>query len=59
MLTQFTGHISAKGINVTSMISKSKGDWAYSILDISESADAALLDEILDIDGVVKVRKIK
>lgn len=59
MITQFTGAFAAKGINVSDMVSKSRGDWAYTILDVSEKADASILDAIKAIDGVVKVRAVK
>lgn len=59
MITQFTGVFSSKGINVANMVSKSKGDWAYTIFDISEKADAATIDAVGAIDGVVKVRLVK
>lgn len=59
MLTQFTGTFAAKGINVSDIISKSRGDWAYSILDISEAVSDEVVDRLKSIDGVVKVRVIK
>jgi D-3-phosphoglycerate dehydrogenase len=59
MITQFTGAFSSKGINVSDMVSKSRGDWAYTIFDISEKADASIIDAVKGIDGVVKVRIVK
>jgi len=59
MLTQFTGAFSSKGINVSDMVSKSRGDWAYTILDTSEKANEDMVKMIEAIDGVVKVRVIK
>lgn len=59
MLTQFTGAFASKGINVSNMVSKSKGDWAYTILDVSTEADDAIVGAIKAIDGVVKVRVVK
>lgn len=59
MLTQFTGAFSAKGINVTDMVSKSRGDWAYTILDVADKADDSIVSTISAIDGVVKVRIVK
>lgn len=59
MLTQFTGAFSSKGINVTDMVSKSRGDWAYTILDVADKADASIVNTISAIDGVVKVRIVK
>ena len=59
MLTQFTGAFSSKGINVTDMVSKSRGDWAYTILDVADKADDSIVSTISAIDGVVKVRIVK
>ena len=59
MLTQFTGAFSSKGINVTDMVSKSRGDWAYTILDVADKADDSIVSTIGAIDGVVKVRIVK
>lgn len=59
MLTQFTGAFASKGINVSNMVSKSKGDWAYTILDVSTQVDDAIVGTIKAIDGVVKVRVVK
>lgn len=59
MITQFTGAFAAKGINVSDMVSKSRGDWAYTILDASAKADDEIVKSIEAIDGVVKVRVVK
>ncbi len=59
MITQFTAIIGAEGINISDMTNKSKGDFAYTMLDV----EAPLTDEILGalaaIDGVYRVRKVK
>ncbi len=59
MITQFTGAFAAKGINVSDMVSKSRGDWAYTILDVSKKAEDDIVSAIQAIDGVVKVRVVK
>ena len=59
MLTQFTGLFASKGVNVSEMVSKSRGDYAYTILDISTAASQDVADAIAKIDGVVRVRVIK
>lgn len=59
MITQFTGAFSAKGINVSDMVSKSRGEYAYSVFDISAKADDATISAISGIDGVLKVRVIQ
>lgn len=59
MLTRFTGVFSSKGINISDMISKSKGDWAYSMLDVASEVTDAIVAELSAVEGVVKVRVIK
>ena len=59
MLTQFTGIFAKDGINVPDMVSKSKGDYAYTILDIDEPTTDKIVEDIKAIDGVVRVRVIK
>lgn len=58
MLTQFTGLFAANSINVSNMISKSKANWAYSVLDVDQTATDDIINAINSIDGVVKVRII-
>lgn len=58
MLTRFTGVFSKKSINIANMVSKSKGDWAYTILDVELEVDEASRAELADVEGVVKVRVI-
>ena len=59
MLTRFTGVFSKEKINIANMVSKSKGDWAYTILDVESEIDATSKAEIEAVEGVVKVRVIK
>ena len=59
MITKFTALFGDSNINISDMTNKSKGDFAYTMID-SESAD---LDEITKkleaIDGVFRVRRVK
>lgn len=51
----FKAALGAISGNVENMISKSRGDYAYTIFDVAGEADA---DKIAAIDGVVRVRVI-
>ena len=44
---------------VTDMVSKSSGDWAYTILDTAAKSNDEIVKLIEAIDGVVKVRVIQ
>jgi len=57
MLTQFTGAFAALNINIENMTNKSRGDYAYSVLDVN-TADAETVKKLESIEGVLKVRVI-
>ncbi len=58
MLTQFTGLFSVQNVNIDNMVNKSRGDFAYTVLDISGSVSTETLQKLEAIDGVLKVRVI-
>ena len=59
MLTQFTGTFSAANVNITDMVNKSKGEYAYSVLDVETKLNGEVADKLAAIKGVLKVRIVK
>ncbi|AET66567.1 phosphoglycerate dehydrogenase-like oxidoreductase [Desulfosporosinus orientis DSM 765] len=59
MISQFTATVAKENINIPDMINKSKGQFAYTILDIESPSTPELAQKIREIDGVLKVRIIK
>jgi D-3-phosphoglycerate dehydrogenase len=59
MLTQFTGAFSAVNVNITDMVNKSRGDYAYTVLDVEATDNTEVAAKLTKIDGVLKVRIIK
>ena len=59
ILTTVTAALSETGNNIESMDSKSRKDYAYTILDVASNVDAAAAEKIAAIDGVIRVRVIK
>lgn len=59
MLSQFTSTFARENINIPDMINKSKGQYAYTILDIESPSTIELANKLREIDGVLKVRIIK
>lgn len=59
MLTQFTGIFSADGINIENMSNKSRGEYAYSVLDVCTKVSDDVLAKLSAIDGVLKARVIQ
>ena len=58
MLTKITALVSDDGINIENLLNKSRGDYAYTMLDIGEADIATLEKEINEIDGIIRVRLI-
>lgn len=59
MLSQFTSTFAKENINIPDMINKSKGQYAYTVLDFESPSTPELAKKIREIDGVLKVRIIK
>lgn len=59
MLTQFTSLFSKDGVNIENMMNKSRGDYAYTILDICSDSTDEVVKELEALDGVIRVRVIK
>jgi D-3-phosphoglycerate dehydrogenase / 2-oxoglutarate reductase len=56
MVGQISTAIAKAGINISDMLNKSKGDIAYTLVDIGAPPPAAMLAEIRAIAGVLKLR---
>lgn len=59
MLSQFTGAFSAMNVNISDMVNKSRGDYAYTVLDVEAADNTEVAAKLTKIDGVLKVRVIK
>ena len=59
MITQFTAVIGAEKINISDMTNKSKGEYAYTLLDLDDIPTDSLVGKLKAIDGVYRVRIIK
>jgi len=59
MLTQFTAEFAKLGLNVPEMVSKSRGDYAYTVIDIDGKVSEEFKAALSAIDGVIKVRIVK
>ncbi len=58
MLGQLAGTCAAAGINIENLMNKSKGNWAYTMMDIVSPVTDDLLEQLMAVKGVVKVRKV-
>lgn len=58
MLTAITGIFAGDNINIENLLNKSRGDYAYTMLDIGAAETEAVAEKIGAIDGVIRVRVI-
>ena len=57
MIGQLTAILAADGHNISNMLNKSKGEWAYSMFDMEKKAPTEeTVKKMEQIDGVVRVR---
>ena len=59
MITKFTGCFGENGINITDMMNKSRGEVAYTMLDVESAPTEEIVKKLSEIDGVFRVRVVK
>lgn len=59
MIGQITHIIATEKINITDMINKSKGEWAYTIIDTDTMVTEQNIAKIEEIKEIIKVRVLK
>ena len=56
MLANITALLSRDGVNVENLSNKSKGDYAYTLVDLGAQVEPAVLEELRRIANVIRVR---
>ncbi len=56
MLGQISSTLADAGLNIADMVNKSKGDLAYTIVDVNNEVTDEVVDKLRSIDGVLAVR---
>ena len=59
VLSRFTSAMAAENINIDSLMNKSRGEYAYSILDLDHIPSREAVEELKRINGVIRVRTIQ
>lgn len=59
MIGQFTGVLAKDSINIDDMTNKSRGEYAYTMIDVDSETDETVQQELEKIEGVLRVRIIK
>ena len=59
MVGKMTAVLADSGANITDMVNKSKGDIAYTVINLDEEVPDAAVGAISQIEGVIRVRTFK
>lgn len=59
MITKFTAEFGEKGINISDMTNKSRGEVAYTMLDVEERPTKEIISALEKVKGVFRVRIVK
>ena len=55
-LGPITSQVAAQGVNIDNMVNKSRGEFAYTVLDLDEPASQETIDRIAALDFIYRVR---
>ncbi|MBQ8658868.1 MAG: phosphoglycerate dehydrogenase [Clostridia bacterium] len=55
MLSQITSAFSAAGVNIDNLANGSKGELAYTIVEVSDRPNEKIVEKVLAVEGVLKV----
>lgn len=58
MVSQITNAFGEEGVNIDNLTNKSKGDHAYTLLDLSQAAPAEAIAKLEGIEGIRRVRVV-
>jgi D-3-phosphoglycerate dehydrogenase len=56
MLGQISTTMASVGLNIHNMVNKSRGEMAYTLVDVDSAVGDAVLESLRAIDGVLSVR---
>nr|WP_296486798.1 phosphoglycerate dehydrogenase [uncultured Acetatifactor sp.] len=59
MITKFTAEFGEKGINISDMTNKSRGEVAYTMMDVEEAPTEEIIRALENIKGVFRARIVK
>ena len=58
MIGQITSAVSNQGVNIENMIDRSRGDYAYCLLELGSDLDDSVVEQLSKVDGIYRVRAI-
>ena len=59
MLSKFTTVVANDNVNISDMVNRSKGEYAYTMLDLDTPTSAEVVEDLKKVNGVLRVRVIK
>ena len=59
MLSQITSFFGSNGLNIENLLNKARGSYAYTLLDISHKMPDDTTERLREIEGVLRVRRVK
>ena len=58
-LSKFTTVVANDNVNISDMVNRSKGEYAYTMLDLDTPTSAEVVEDLNKVKGVIRVRVIK
>ena len=58
VLANITTQLSEDGVNVENMTNKSKGEYAYTMVDTGSAVDEKVIEDIRKVSGIIRLRVI-
>ncbi len=58
MLSQLTNVLAGENINISDLINRSRGEYAYTMFDLDSIPSESAIEKLKEIDGVIRVREI-
>ncbi len=59
MISQFTTVLGSEGMNISDMTNKSKGDYAYTLIDLEDTVTDEIVKDLSKVEGVIRVRVVR
>ena len=59
MISQFTKILGDDDMNIADLTNKSRGEYAYTLIDLETAISSKVVAELEKIDGVSRVRVVK
>ncbi len=59
MISQFTTVFGGAGMNISDMTNKSRGDFAYTLIDLEDTVSDDIIEKLSNVDGVIRVRVVR